>query len=143
MKPLIGILIIIQVLGCTSPRNRYLVPDGYAGWLCISYDISSAHHLPVEDGFRLVVFPPSGVVETSSPGLPGEEYRDQYFYYKGNKRRVLDVSTELGGGFTEARVQRPEHFTAKFWVSRNTRADFTVYVDDKPYECGPFKDYPS
>jgi len=137
----LGIVISLATFGCTRPRDRYLIPEGYAGWLCIAYGVRGAADLPAEDDFRLAVFPPSGVVETSSPGLPGEGYRDQYFYYGGSQRRALAVSKELGGGFTEASVQRPEQFTSKFWVSRDAKVDFPVYVAGKPVECGPFKNY--
>src|SRR2546426_5237374 len=72
---LLGIVIAVASLGCSRPRDRYLIPDGYAGWLCISYGVSGAPGLPMEDDFRLVVFPPSGIVETSSPGLSLPRFR--------------------------------------------------------------------
>ena len=138
---LLGIVIAVASLGCSRPRDRYLIPDGYAGWLCISYGVSGAPGFPLEDDFRLVVFPPSGIVETSSPGLPGESYRTQYFYYQDGRRRVLE-SKELGGGFSEKGIHQRE-FTSKFWVSRDAKAAFPPHVVGKPAECGPFKDYQS
>src|SRR2546425_12462112 len=132
-------VVAAATIGCTSrKRDRYLIPDGYAGWLCISYGVGGAPELPWDGGFRLVVFPPSGVVVTSSAGLPGEGYTDQYHYYAETTRRTLDVSKELGGGYTEASTDRPEQFTLKFWVSRDAKADYPAYVKEHTQQCGPF-----
>jgi uncharacterized protein DUF6843 len=75
-------LVVTVAIACTrEKRNRLLIPEGHAGWLCVSYGVGGAPELPNEDGFRLIVFPASGVVTTSTRGLSGEGYTDQYFYY--------------------------------------------------------------
>jgi hypothetical protein len=121
-------------------RNRYLIPDGYAGWLCISYNVPGAAALPMEDGFRLVQFPPSGVIKTSSEFLPGGGYKDESFYYSGTTRRPVP-SEQRGGGYTTTEIATPQ-FTNQFWISRDAKADYPIYVEGKPDTCGPFAEYP-
>ena len=144
----IGVLLVpalaaVMTVACSRERReRFLIPDGYAGWLCVSYGLTAATPLPIEDGFRLVVFPPSGVVLTSSPARPGEGYSDEFLYYSNGQRRRLDVRTEMGGGYTEE-VHGKEGFTFKFWVSRDAKADYENYVRGHDQHCGPFANYGS
>lgn len=140
-RTFVALLVAISFIGCSRPRERYLIPNGYAGWLCVSYEVRSAPELPVEGGYRLVTFPASGVVETSTPPLPGHEYRDQYFYYDGKIRRAVDLSKELGGGFTHQDSKNPGRVTFQFWISPDASADYRAYVENRRSECGPFKQY--
>lgn len=123
-------------------RHRYLIPENFAGWLCVSYKVAGAADLPTEDGFRVVRFPSTGVVETSFEGLSGK-YKDEFYYYSGGERRPLDVGREMGGGYTVAKAETPDRYTFKFWVSRDARADHEQYVNGKPDSCGPFPGYTS
>ncbi len=120
----------------TQKRNRYLIPEGYRGWLCTTYLAESKFPLPIEDGFRLVKFDQSGVVQTSSEGLAGK-LKDEFIVYSGTNRRPLNIESEMGGGFTTAPVTTPDHFTFMFWVSPNAKTEQPPYSRDKPYECGP------
>jgi hypothetical protein len=78
--------------------NRYLIPEGYVGWLTVKYQVRSAPALPIEDGRYLVIFPVSGQTQTSLE----QEYgwaNDEYFYYSPDgKRRLLRVTGWGGGG---------------------------------------------
>jgi hypothetical protein len=94
-------------------RHRYLIPEGYAGWLCVSYKVAGAADLATEDGFRIVRFPSTGVVETSFEGLPGT-YKDEFYYYSTTERRTLNVGREMGGGYTVAKAEMPDRYTFKF-----------------------------
>jgi hypothetical protein len=140
---LVPALAAAMSLACSRERReRFLIPDGYAGWLCVTYGRTEAAPLPTEEGFRLVVFPPSGVVLTSSPARPGEGYTDEFVYYGDGRRRQLNVGKEMGGGYTEE-VQGTEGFTFKFWVSRDAKADYEGYVKGHDQHCGPFPNYGS
>jgi len=126
-------------------RDRYLIPDGYAGWLCVVHGVSNGFPLPIEDGYRIVKFPSTGVVETSSEGMPGEGFKDQYYYYsKSGQLRPLDVGKEMGGGYTTTYTERPQLFEVHFWISRDARADYHKFVESVPFslqKCGPFESY--
>lgn len=85
--------------GCGGGRrpDRVLVPEGYVGWIKIRYSVADAPPLPIEDGYRLIRIPPSGLLQTSS----NPEYgwaRDEYFYYSGERRRDLKGWSGWGGG---------------------------------------------
>jgi uncharacterized protein DUF6843 len=74
-----------------------LIPEGYVGWVRITFRKTDAPALPIEDGHYLFKIPSSGRLETSSDIEYGVASRDDYFYYCGDSRRKLD-STGWGGG---------------------------------------------
>lgn len=87
---LVGVLAAILSVGCGQNRrpDRYLIPEGYVGEVSVQYGVKGAPPLPIEDGFHLIKFPSSGILKTSN----GIEYgwgKDEYYYYRGAKRRPL------------------------------------------------------
>lgn len=78
--------------------DRFLIPEGYVGWVMIKYQVKGAPALPIEDGRYLITFPISGRTQTSSE----QEYgwaSDDYFYYSPDGRRhQLKVTTWGSGG---------------------------------------------
>ena len=103
LKTFIAFLLFI-VLGaasftdnCAKQRrpNRYLIPDGYVGWVKVYFNVKEAPPLPIEDGHYLFKFPASGTLETSSAPEFGEA-TDEYHYYSENNRRLL-TNTLYGG----------------------------------------------
>ena len=85
------------------PSVRYLIPDGYVGWLRIDYGVNDAHSpgygveralpLPVRDGVVVAEFPASGHLVTSSEMVSGSA-ADQYFYTA--KGRLTPLSQAKG-----------------------------------------------
>ena len=73
--------------------NRYLIPDGYVGWVRINYRIKEAPVLPIEDGHYLFKFPESGLINTSSEGEEGSA-SDEYYYYSNDKRQPIQSNTD-------------------------------------------------
>ena len=71
--------------------NRYLIPEGYVGWLRINYRIKEASPTPLEDGYNLFRFPDSGLMNTSSKGEEGFA-TDEYCYYLDSKRSAIPLS---------------------------------------------------
>jgi len=63
--------------------SRYLIPEGYVGWVRIDFNIVAAAPLPVEDGYLLFRFPASGRLQTSFDLEYGWAL-DQYYYYSGD-----------------------------------------------------------
>lgn len=119
------------VSASTPKRERYMIPEGYAGWLCVTYSVSGAPPLEIEDGYRLVKFSPSGVVETSTAGMPGK-YKDEFWFYAGNTLRKMNIENEMGGGYTVAKSEAPDRFTFMFWVSPNAKEQQPPYSPEKP-----------
>ena len=88
--------------------GRYLIPDGYVGWVRIDFNVKDAPALPTEDGFYLLKIPPNGHLRTSTQ----EEYgsaTDEYFYYSGSDRKPLESSGWGGGGMIWGRSNGSVH----------------------------------
>ena len=60
--------------------SRFLVPEGYVGWLLLEYNMKAAQAAPVEGAVKVFRFPASGTLEISSSG-PERGAEDQYFFY--------------------------------------------------------------
>jgi hypothetical protein len=70
---------------------RFLVPEGYTGWVRIEFEIQNAPSLPNEGGQFTVKIPAGGVLRTSSSEQYGPA-NDQYFYYSAQEMRPLPVT---------------------------------------------------
>jgi hypothetical protein len=81
--------------------SRYLIPEGYVGWVRITFLKTGAPPLPIEDNYYLFKFPTSGLLATSSDMEYGVA-SDQYFYYCGDTRRPLHETAWGGGGMIHA-----------------------------------------
>lgn len=93
-------LILVIGLGTwisTGSRNsnrrslRFLIPEGYSGWVRVEFEVATAPPLPSDGGYTLVRIPPSGLLKTSSP----EDYgwaKDDYFFYSGDDVRAIPDS---------------------------------------------------
>jgi hypothetical protein len=69
-------------------QSRFLIPEGYVGWVRVEFQINDAPPLSIEGQESLFRFPPSGLLKTSS----SEEYgwaKDHYFYYSETGTRIL------------------------------------------------------
>lgn len=137
----------LLVLGCATvlyllladppKRHRYLIPDGYRGWLCVTFAVGGAPALPIEDGYELVKFDQAGVVSTSSAGKPGK-LKDEFIVYTPTASRKLDVGSEMGGGFTVAPGTNYNQYTFMFWVSPNAKLEQPEFAVNAPHVCGPY-----
>ncbi len=64
----------------TRVSSRFLIPEGYTGWVRVEFDMKDAPPLPVENGQYVLKIPATGALRTSSP----EQYgwaKDSYFFY--------------------------------------------------------------
>ena len=87
--------------------SRFLIPEGYVGWVRVEFQIKDAPPLPVEGGEYLFKFPPSGLLRTSS----SEEYgwaKDHYFYYSEKGARILPDTPPGGGGLIWGQINAEE-----------------------------------
>ena len=80
------------------PTSKFLIPEGYVGWLRIEHKVECAPPNPVEHGARIFRFTGASVLETSSP-MPEEAAERQYFYYSTDgSERDLAVDYRNGNG---------------------------------------------
>jgi hypothetical protein len=62
------------------PISKFLIPEGYVGWLRVEYDVRGAPPIAVQDGVKAFRFTGASVLETSSP-MPEDAAERRYFYY--------------------------------------------------------------
>lgn len=69
--------------------SKFLVPDGYVGWLLLEYNVKDTEPVPIEAGVKVFKFPSNGALNTSAPG-PETGADDEYFYYStdGSLREI-------------------------------------------------------
>jgi hypothetical protein len=75
----------------STPRSmRFLIPEGYSGWVRIEFEVPDAPALPEDAGQPLLRIPPSGTLRTSSPEQYGWVNNSYAFYSSAGVRRVPD-----------------------------------------------------
>jgi hypothetical protein len=97
---LLSILSVVcfATTSCTDKHrtpSRYLIPDGYVGWVRINYNIQDAPAIPIKDGYYLFKFPQTGLINTSSEGEKGWA-QDEYYYYSEHEWQRLPHITDKG-----------------------------------------------
>jgi hypothetical protein len=83
-----GLWLSVSARNSTRPASRFLIPEGYTGWIRIDFEVQGAPPLPIEGGESILKIPPDGVLRTSS----AEQYgwaRDHYYYYSAQGTRPL------------------------------------------------------
>ena len=72
-------------LNSLPKESRYLIPDGYVGWIVIHYIDKSSPDIPNYNGVKIYKIPPSGEFRTSynptTDQLKEKRYGSEYFYY--------------------------------------------------------------
>ena len=79
----------------THGSSRFLIPEGYTGWIRIEFEVRGAPPLPMEGGQYVLKIPPDGVLRTSS----AEQYgwaEHHYYYYSAQSVRALPDSGPTG-----------------------------------------------
>jgi hypothetical protein len=90
---------------------RYLIPDGYSGWVQIQYEVPNPPPVPEENGCDLVRVPANGVFQTSDED-PSGCWTSEYFYVSRTRRRPLEATRSGGGGMIWGQhVAAPEFVT--------------------------------
>lgn len=59
--------------------SRYLIPEGYVGWIRIDFKVKDAPALAIEDNHYLFIIPASGHLETSSDLEYGWSSKDDFY----------------------------------------------------------------
>jgi len=75
----------------TLRSSRFLIPEGYTGWIRIEFEVQGTPPLPIENAQYILKIPTDGRLQTSSP----EQYGwadDHYYYYSGQSVRPISDS---------------------------------------------------
>ena len=102
-------LVCLPSVACGQENSRrpyrFLIPDGYIGWVKIELNIKGAPSLPLKDDHYTFEIPSSGQFQTSSD----EEFdlaRDEYYYVSGDSKRrlvsdvIIDGVTMIWNGYS-------------------------------------------
>ena len=104
-KYCIIVIVILMLSGFSlwynPKRYRYLIPEKFFGTVYVYFQVSDAPPLNMEDGYRLIIVPDSGIVKTSSDGMWGEHHDEFWLYSAGKRTRMSPY--KLGGGATTER----------------------------------------
>ncbi len=87
----VGVWLGMSARNSTQRSSRFLIPEGYTGWIRVEFEVPGAPPLPMESGQYVLKIPPGGVLQTSS----AEQYgwaKDSYFYYAGQGARPIPDS---------------------------------------------------
>jgi len=87
---------IASCQGKERTPHRYLIPDGYVGWVRVDFAVKGAAEITSEDASHVFRIPENGLLRTSSTLSYGVA-RDEYYYYFGDSLRKLP-STRSGAG---------------------------------------------
>jgi hypothetical protein len=88
----VGVWIGAGAHSATRRASRFLIPEGYTGWVRVEFDVQGAAPLPVDAEQNVIKIPSDGVLKTSSL----EQYgwaKDSYYSYSdagGNVRPLAD-----------------------------------------------------
>lgn len=81
-----------------GPISKFLIPNGYVGWLRVEHDVECASPVPVESGITIFRFTGTHVLETSS-SMPDKASERRYFYYLADgSERDLAADYRNGNG---------------------------------------------
>jgi uncharacterized membrane protein YciS (DUF1049 family) len=81
-------------VGDTARRSlKFLIPEGYSGWVRVEFEVPGEPVLPLEGGQIVLKIPSTGLLKTSSPEQFGWA-RDTYaFYSSGGLQAIPDSGT--------------------------------------------------
>jgi hypothetical protein len=97
----LALLLGLSPLSCLEKQrrpSRFLIPEGYVGWVRVDYGVNGAPALEVASRRYVVKIPPRGHVQTSTEIEYGWG-KDQYYYYSDGGARPT-TATGWGGGGT-------------------------------------------
>src|SRR5271166_1840524 len=77
--------------------SKFLIADGYVGWVRVEFEVNGAPPLPIDGGKYLFKVPASGTLQTSTAEQYGRA-RNHYFYYSEKAVRALPETGWGGGG---------------------------------------------
>ena len=135
-RTLLIALLAYNVVACASdgktqeaesrclPMYRFLIPEGYVGWIRVDFNVKAAQPLPAEGDHVVLIIPESGYLRTPARYLCGWP---QDYYYAGNSRAQLDVREMIRwNGFASGDEPTSEKEIAEY-IFIGTEAEFDRY----------------
>jgi hypothetical protein len=120
------------------PPERFLIPDGYNGWVRVNFRQKNAPALPTESGRLLLKLDEHGFLQTSSAPQTGHG-GDDFFYYSGARRTPLSNAGVCKGGMiwqTETMVDEPSSTPfVRFFVGTEQQYRHEVDPSGKAPAC--------
>lgn len=80
----------VSARNTTRRSSRFLIPDGYTGWVRVEFEVAGAPPLPVEAGQNVLAIPPSGLLRTSSSEQNGWAKDSYHFSSSAGARPIPD-----------------------------------------------------
>jgi hypothetical protein len=115
----------------------YELPEGYHGWVLISFGRPDCPALPAENGKPIFRIPKSGVLCTSS-GLRDVDYwEDDEYYFVGVARTAIPPSTSSGDG------RKVRLLTSKYCGSKRGGARFLSFFIGTEAEVKTDRSWPN
>lgn len=96
--------LLSAIAGCTQKRSpaRYLIPDGFVGWVEVQVNVAGAPEVMREGSFLVFHLRPSGRAAVSAPPEFGWA-SDEFYYVKADgTRQRLPVTMQGNGGMVWA-----------------------------------------
>jgi hypothetical protein len=91
----VALWLSISARNSTRHSSRFLISEGYTGWIRVEFEAQGASPLPMQDGEFVLKIPADGVLRTSSK----EQYgwaKDHYYYESATGVRPLPDSGQGG-----------------------------------------------
>jgi hypothetical protein len=89
----------LLALCCAScgfrPANKFLIPEGYEGWVEVHYSVPDQPDLLREGDNLLIKVPTSGKMSTRTPLVSG--YADDKYYFVSANGRKIEIPFEIHG----------------------------------------------
>jgi hypothetical protein len=89
-----------------STPYRFLIPEGYVGWVRVDFDVPTAPPLTIEKGYYIFKFPKSGRLQTSSSDSV-ESRRNQFFYYSETDKYLIKAGGPLNTRLVQEEFSGP------------------------------------
>lgn len=94
----VAAMVAITLTSCNTRRPaRFLIPDGFKGWVKIDFQVPTAKPLRVEDNHWLFNLKKDGRLWTSNL-LEGGFAADDFFYVSDDRRTPLRKTESCEGG---------------------------------------------
>ena len=100
-----GVYRVMTAAGLEAAEpERHVVPEDFEGWAVVRYGVEGAPPLQLEDGTRVIEYPASGSLDTSSPAPEDEGFLHRGYYRKTPDGLVpLSRAGDIWGEFTHLR----------------------------------------
>lgn len=128
---LVGFMLWSSCSAFKSERrpHRYLFPEGYIGWVRVNFK-KDAPLPPLEDGFYVLTFPPSGEVVISN-NTQFEDGGIEFYYYSADMRLTRMHPTSAGSVNVQDsdNLEEPRHYQFV-----GTYEEYLFYNSRFPYD---------